>query len=172
MREEEGRKGEERCLFPIARIPLWLLQTCQYPHHSSRGLPLRSLCETLLPMSHFISGLCCTDSGSAALLVFWRHLLPFLFGKPVTFCRRSHFQSSVPSPDPSFCYLRPKGYLNIYAPCCRGLCSIWSFDRLFAALRVLVSQKPSCSDDSHFMASNLVKELGGILNVFINPHHF
>lgn len=85
LREEEGRKGEERCLFPTARIPLWLLRPCQHPHHSSQGLPPWSCCETPLPTSHFISGLCGRDLGSAALLVFLRHLLPFLFGKPVTF---------------------------------------------------------------------------------------
>lgn len=57
LREEEGSKGEERCLFPTARIPLWLLQPCQHPHHSSRELLLRSFCEMPPPISHVFSGL-------------------------------------------------------------------------------------------------------------------
>lgn len=107
LREEEGRKGEERCLFPIARIPLWLLWPCQHPHHSSRGLPLSSFCEMPLPMSHFILVLCCGDFRSAALLVFLRHLLPFLFGQPVTVAEGLFFsgQSLDRIPDLAVCTL-------------------------------------------------------------------
>lgn len=116
MREEEGRKGKERCLFPIARIPLWLLQPCQHPHHSSRGLPPRSFCESPLAMSHFISGLCCRDFGSAALLVFLRHLLPFLFGKPVTFAEGLIFspQSLVRIPAFAICTLEATEMFMIF----------------------------------------------------------
>lgn len=116
-----GRKREERCLFPIARIPLWLLQPCQHPHHSSRGLPLSSFCEMPLPMSHFILVLCCRDFGSAALLVFLRHLFPLPIWPASYLCRRPVFQWSVPTLDPRPWNLDPWRYLNVYDLFHRGL---------------------------------------------------
>lgn len=56
-------------------------------------------------MSHFIPGSRCRDLGPAALLVFLRHLLAFLFGKPVTFAEGLIFspQSLVRTPACAIC---------------------------------------------------------------------
>lgn len=108
-REERGKRGA------FFLLPGFL---CGSSSHASihitvagdflRGAPVRCLFQWAISSQAYVAEIL----GQQPSCCFWGTCFPSYL---VNICRRSNFQPSVPSPDPSLCKLLPRGYLNPYA---------------------------------------------------------
>lgn len=127
-REERGKRG---AFFPLPGFH------CGSSSHASihitvpgdflRGASVRCLFQWAISSQAYVAEIL----GQQPSCWFWGTCFP---SHSVNLCRRSNFQSSVPSPDPSLCKLCPRGYLNLYALSHRGLYSIHSLCQCWQTL--------------------------------------